>query len=129
MHPSRSPAAPSDVDISQTRHKGQLALRKLYHESDRLIAVLYTSPTCGPCKTLKPIFSKVVDEYPEKIHYIEIDIEADPEIAAAGGITGTPTIQFFYQKEMVRTMAGVKMKSDYRKVIEGVVGERTKVEA
>lgn len=31
-------------------HRGQYALRKLYHESDRLIAVLYTAPTCGPCR-------------------------------------------------------------------------------
>lgn len=37
----------------------QYALRKLYHESPRLICVLYTSPTCGPCRTLKPILSKV----------------------------------------------------------------------
>ena len=37
----------------------QYALRKLYHESPRLICVLFTAPTCGPCRTLKPILSKV----------------------------------------------------------------------
>lgn len=37
----------------------QYALRKLYHESPRLVCVLYTSPTCGPCRTLKPILNKV----------------------------------------------------------------------
>ena len=37
----------------------QYALRKLYHESPRLICVLYTAPTCGPCRTLKPILSNV----------------------------------------------------------------------
>ncbi len=37
-------------DVQQDKHKGQFALRKLYHASDRLIAVLYTSPTCGPCR-------------------------------------------------------------------------------
>ncbi|GBG59583.1 hypothetical protein CBR_g49843 [Chara braunii] len=56
--------SPQDVemgfDITATKHKGQYALRKLYHESDRLIAVLYTSPTCGPCRTLKPILNKVI---------------------------------------------------------------------
>jgi thioredoxin reductase (NADPH) len=46
-------------DISSTKHRGQYALRKLYHESDRLIGVLYTSPTCGPCRSLKPILNKV----------------------------------------------------------------------
>ena len=60
-------ALEEEFDINQDRHKGQLALRKLYHESDRVIVVLYTSPTCGPCRTLKPIFSKVVDEYAKKV--------------------------------------------------------------
>ena len=60
-------SAEDDFDINQGRHKGQFALRKLYHESDRVIVVLYTSPTCGPCRTLKPIFSKVVDEYENKV--------------------------------------------------------------
>lgn len=66
---------PETFDLSADKHKGQYALRKLYHESDRLICVLYTSPTCGPCRTLKPIFNGVVDEYTGKVHYVEIDIE------------------------------------------------------
>lgn len=41
----------------------QYALRKLYHESPRVILVLYTSPTCGPCRTLKPILNKVFLHY------------------------------------------------------------------
>ncbi|XP_062186568.1 thioredoxin reductase NTRC-like [Phragmites australis] len=105
-------------DISHTKHKGQYALRKIYHESPRLICVLYTSPTCGPCRTLKPILSKVIDEYDEYVHLVEIDIEEDPEIAEAAGIMGTPCVQFFKNKEMIRTFSGVKMKKEYREFIE-----------
>ncbi|KAL8095377.1 NADPH-dependent thioredoxin reductase 3 [Apium graveolens] len=104
-------------DISLTKHKGQYALRKLYHESPRLICVLYTSPTCGPCRTLKPILSKVIDEYDENVHFVEIDIEEDPEVAEAAGIMGTPCVQFFKNKEMIRTVSGVKMKREYREFI------------
>ncbi|OAY40411.1 hypothetical protein MANES_09G020100v8 [Manihot esculenta] len=105
-------------DITQTKHKGQYALRKLYHESPRLICVLYTSPTCGPCRTLKPILSKVIDEFDQNVHFVEIDIEEDPEIAEAAGIMGTPCVQFFKNKEMLRTVSGVKMKKEYREFIE-----------
>ncbi|KAK9154833.1 hypothetical protein Sjap_002313 [Stephania japonica] len=89
-------------DITRTKHKGQYALRKLYHESPRLVCVLYTSPTCGPCRTLKPILSKVIEEYDQNVHFVEIDIEEDPEIAEAAGIMGTPCVQFFKNKEMIR---------------------------
>ena len=148
--------------------RGQLALRKLYHESERLLVVLYTSPTCGPCRTLKPIFSKVAEEFSGKVqpgtrlclpcatlllllcthssavtmllnacqrrpsglcsylcpmvlpqlHLVEIDIEEDPEIAQAGGINGTPTVQIFKNKERLHHLPGVKMKREYRQLIE-----------
>jgi len=104
-------------DPSQNKHRGQFALRKLYHETDRLIAVLYTSPTCGPCRSLKPIFSGVADEFKDKMYYVEIDIEADPEIAEAAGVAGTPTLQFFKQKDMLRQVPGVKQKREYRDMI------------
>lgn len=105
-------------DITCTKHKGQYALRKLYHESPRLICVLYTSPTCGPCRTLKPILGKVIDEFDKNVHFVEIDIEEDPEIAEAAGIMGTPCVQFFKNKEMIRTVSGVKMKKEYREFID-----------
>ncbi|KAK9282900.1 hypothetical protein L1049_011125 [Liquidambar formosana] len=105
-------------DITLTKHRGQYALRKLYHGSPRLLCVLYTAPTCGPCRTLKPILSKVIDEYDQNVHYIEIDIEEDPEIAEAAAIMGTPCVQFFKNKEMIRTISGVKMKKEYRELIE-----------
>ncbi|CAA0829866.1 NADPH-dependent thioredoxin reductase 3 [Striga hermonthica] len=105
-------------DITLTKHRGQYALRKLYHESPRLLCVLYTAPTCGPCRTLKPILFKVIDEFDQNVHFVEIDIEEDPEIAEAAGIMGTPCVQFFKNKEMIGTVSGVKMKKEYREFIE-----------
>lgn len=108
----------ADFDSSQTHHVGSYALRKLYHESDRLLVVKYASPTCGPCHTLKPILGKVVAEFEGQIHYIEIDIEADPAIAEAAGIIGTPTIQFFKTKDKVAEVKGMKQKSELRDLIQ-----------
>jgi thioredoxin reductase (NADPH) len=107
----------AEFDILRTRHEGGFALRKLYHESDRLIIVKYVSPNCGPCHTLKPILNKVVDEFDGKIHFVEIDIDKDPEIAESAGIVGTPTIQFFKHKDKVAEVKGVKQKSQYRELI------------
>jgi thioredoxin reductase (NADPH) len=108
----------NEVDSTKTRHVGGYALRKLYHDSDRLILVKYVSPSCGPCHTLKPILNKVVDEFDGKIHFIEIDIEEDPDIAESAGISGTPTVQLFKHKDKVAEVKGVKQKSQYRELIE-----------
>ena len=57
----------AEIDVTQARHRGQFALRKLYHESDRVLLVMYSQPSCGPCRSLKPVLSKVVDEFPGKV--------------------------------------------------------------
>jgi thioredoxin reductase (NADPH) len=122
--PTAQPVASTSAnfDIQQTSHRGGYALRKLYHESDRLIMVKYVSPTCGPCRQLTPILAKVIAEFPEKIHFVEVDVTEDPEIAESAGITGTPTIQFFKDKDRVGEMLGVKQKSQYREAIEAHLG-------
>lgn len=106
-----------NFDLANTRHVGGYAIRKLYHESDRPIVVKYASPTCGPCHTLKPILSKVIDEFEGKVYYVEIDITEDPEIAEGAGVMGTPTVQIFKDKAKVAEFKGVKQKSQYREAI------------
>ena len=108
----------ADFDLNNTSYVGGYALRKLFHESDRLIMVKYVSPTCGPCKILSPMLDKVIQEYTGKIHFVEIDIVADPEIAQMGQVVGTPTVQFFRDRELLREVKGVKQKSEYRQIIE-----------
>ncbi|MEM8810755.1 MAG: thioredoxin domain-containing protein [Cyanobacteria bacterium P01_G01_bin.38] len=108
----------AEFDPDTTRHVGGYALRRLYHESDRPIVVKYASPTCGPCHTLRPILSKVIDEFEGRVHYVEIDITEDTDIAESAGITGTPTVQFFKDKALAGELRGMKQKSQYREVIE-----------
>ncbi|NJN60325.1 MAG: thioredoxin-disulfide reductase [Coleofasciculaceae cyanobacterium RL_1_1] len=111
----------TDFDPAQVRHIGSYALRKLYHETDRPIVVKYSSPTCGPCHILKPILSQVVDEFGDRVYFIEIDIEAEAEIAQSAGVVGTPTLQIFQQKAKVAELRGVKQKSEYRQAIAQVL--------
>lgn len=119
--PAAQPAAQkteTEFNLQATRHEGGYALRKLFHESDRLLLVKYVSPGCGPCHTLKPILNKVVDEFDGKIHFVEIDIDKDRDIAENAGVIGTPTVQLFKDKELVKEFRGVKQKSEYRQLIE-----------
>ncbi|MEM1394943.1 MAG: thioredoxin-disulfide reductase [Cyanobacteria bacterium P01_H01_bin.150] len=110
-----------DFDINATRHIGSYALRKIFHDGDRPLMVKYVSPGCGPCHTLKPILNKVVDEFDGKIHFVEIDIDKDREIAEQANVTGTPTVQIFKNKELLEELKGVKQKSQYRELLESTL--------
>jgi thioredoxin reductase (NADPH) len=102
---------------SETYQEGGIALRKLYHETDKLILVKYTSPECGPCHILKPILKKVTDEFVGQLYVVDIDIATEPEIAESAGVIGSPTIQFFKNKDMLGEIRGVKQKSELREAI------------
>ncbi len=118
-HEADKPSKTSEeFDVQATRHEGGYALRKLFHDSDRLLVVKYVSPGCGPCHTLKPILNKVVDEFDGLIHFVEIDIEKDRDIAENAGVTGTPTIQLFKNQELLVESKGIKPKSQYRQLVE-----------
>jgi len=117
------PTATSDADnfdATSLWQKGGYALRKLYHDSDKPLLVVYTSPSCGPCHVLKPQLKRVLNELEGRALGVEIDIEAEPEIAQQAGVTGTPTVQLFFNKELQQQWRGVKQRSEFKTAIEAL---------
>jgi len=84
--------------------------------------VVYTSPTCGPCHVLKPQLKRVLEELGGAAQGVEIDIEADQAIAQQAGVTGTPTVQLFFNKELKQQFKGVKQRSEFKAAIEALLG-------
>ena len=115
------PTAVSDAanfDASALWQKGSFALRKLYHDSPRPLLVVYTSPSCGPCHVLKPQLKRVLEELAGQAQGVEIDIEAEPDIAQQAGVTGTPTVQLFLGRELRQQWRGVRQRSEFRQAID-----------
>ena len=104
-----------------TWHKGSYALRKLYHETDKPLFVIYTSSSCGPCHILKPQLHRVLNESKGKAIGVEIDIEIDQVIAKQAEVSGTPTVHLFKNKELKKQWKGVKARSEYKSALEELV--------
>ncbi|MBV2351264.1 thioredoxin-disulfide reductase [Synechococcus sp. HK05] len=112
----------ANFDPNALWQKGSYALRKLYHDSEKPLLVVYTSPTCGPCHVLKPQLKRVLEELGGRAQGVEIDIEAEQEIAQQAGVSGTPTVQLFFQKELKQQFRGVKQRSEFKAAIEQLLG-------
>ena len=124
--PAGEPVRTAESDASNYNpealwQKGAYALRKLYHDSPKPLLVVYTSPSCGPCHVLKPQLKRVLQELEGRAQGVEIDIEADPEIAQQAGVSGTPTVQLFFEKEMKQQWRGVKQRREFRAAIEALI--------
>ena len=72
---------------------------------------------CGPCHVLKPQIKRVLQELEGKAQGIEIDIENEVDIGKQAGVIGTPTIQLFKDKALVKQWKGVKQRSEFKKAI------------
>jgi len=101
--------------------KGSYALRKLYHETEKPLFVIYTSSSCGPCHILKPQLLRVLNESNGKAIGVEIDIETDEEIAKQAEVSGTPTVHLFKDKQLKKQWKGVKARSEYKSALDKLI--------
>ena len=108
-------------DAGAEWQKGSYALRKLYHDSNKPLLVIYSSPSCGPCHVLKPQLKRVLSELNGQAQGIEIDIDADQDIAEQAGVSGTPTVQLFFDKSLQQQWRGVKQRSEFKGAIEALL--------
>ena len=83
--------------------------------------MVYSSPSCGPCHVLKPQLKRVLQDFAGAAQGVEIDIEADQAIAEQAGVTGTPTEQLFFRKELKQQFKGVKQRSEFKAAIEALL--------
>jgi thiol-disulfide isomerase/thioredoxin len=52
----------------------------------------FTSPTCGPCKAVKPVVSELTEDHP-RLTWITVDTSADPDnLARTHKVTHVPTM-------------------------------------
>ncbi len=107
-----------NFDPEKIWQKGSYALRKLYHETEKPLFVIYTSSSCGPCHLLKPKLHRVLNESKGKALGVEIDIEDDLDIAKQAEVSGTPTVHLFKNKELKKQWKGVKARSEYKSALD-----------
>ena len=107
-----------NFDPEKTWQKGSYALRKLYHDSQKPLFVIYTSSSCGPCHILKPQIHRVLNESNGKAIGVEIDIENEQDIAEQAEVSGTPTVHLFKNKKLIKQWKGVKARSEYKAALD-----------
>lgn len=93
-------------------------LNQLINEngSKMLVLDLYAD-WCMPCKILSPIFNSLSEEYKDQAVFFKVDIDKNPDIAAAFGVRGIPYVVFIRNKKAIYALSGVNPKESYEKVL------------
>ena len=88
---------------------------------DKPCIIDFYATWCGPCKMVAPILEDLAKEYDGQISIYKVDVDAEPEIAAAYGIQSIPTLFFCPLVGNPQVSQGAIPKEDFQKMITEVL--------
>ncbi|MEN9510246.1 MAG: thioredoxin [Bacteroidota bacterium] len=75
-------------------------------KGEKLVLVDFYTTWCGPCKLMAPDIERIKQEMADKVIVIKVDCEAYPDLAARYQVSGYPTVNFYRNGQVVRSMLG-----------------------
>ena len=76
------------------------------------VLVDFWAEWCGPCRNLGPILDEVAEELGGDAKIVKVNVDENPELAQKYGIRGIPTMIFFKDGEVAKSLVGLQSKED-----------------
>lgn len=93
-------------------------LKEVIENNKGVLFIDFTSPTCGPCLMLEPIFEELVEN--NECSIAKVNVIENKELAIKFNVSATPTVAILKDSEIVKTIIGYQPLEIWQEIIEKI---------
>ena len=91
--------------------------------ADGVVLVDFWANWCAPCRMIAPVVEDLASELGDRMKFVKMDIDANPDVPSRLGIMSIPTLIIFKDGQAAERAVGFRsnLKTDLRQKLEALL--------